>query len=49
VTLLVVGGDNRVADRISYPQAGPGVYEMKDVLSRKKQVLPYLIELLQSM
>lgn len=47
VTLLVVAGDDRMKRRISHPEVGPGVYEMKDVLSRKKQVLPYLSELLQ--
>jgi len=31
-----------VLDAITYPRVGDGLYEMKGVLSRKKQVLPYL-------
>ncbi len=45
-TRLVYSGNERVGSAIQYPTVAPGIYEMKDVLSRKKQVLPYLIDLL---
>ncbi|MFP4303081.1 MAG: DHHA2 domain-containing protein [Spirochaetaceae bacterium] len=45
-TRLVYSGKERVGNAIQYPTVAPGIYEMKDVLSRKKQVLPYLIDLL---
>jgi manganese-dependent inorganic pyrophosphatase len=48
-TLLVVSGEEKITSQIAYPQAGPHVYEMNDVLSRKKQVLPYLVELLHGL
>jgi len=34
---------------IRHPEAEPGVFFMKDVLSRKKQLLPLLLELLERM
>lgn len=45
-TRLVYTGNERVKAAFQYPAVAPGVFEMKDVLSRKKQVLPYLIDLL---
>ncbi len=45
-TLLVVRAPANLLERIAYPKAADSVYELKDVLSRKKQVLPYLLELL---
>jgi manganese-dependent inorganic pyrophosphatase len=48
-TRLVFDGAKRIADAIHYPQVAPGVYEMTGVVSRKKQVLPYLIDLLKSL
>lgn len=48
-TRLVFDGAERVRNAIQYPAVGPGIFEMKGVLSRKKQVLPYLIDLLQAM
>jgi manganese-dependent inorganic pyrophosphatase len=47
-TLLVTAGESRIVSRISYPEVRPGIFEMKEVLSRKKQVLPYLLELTES-
>lgn len=47
-TLLVYSGNDTIRGRISYPEAAPGVFELRGVLSRKKQVLPYLVELLRS-
>lgn len=48
-TLLVVAGSQEIMNRIDYPLLSAGVYEMQGVLSRKKQVLPYLIELLRDL
>jgi manganese-dependent inorganic pyrophosphatase len=46
-TLLVTAGSEEITGLISYPEAAPGVFELRGVLSRKKQVLPYLVELLR--
>ena len=45
-TLLVVSGPRSFRDRIAYPEPADAVYEMRGVLSRKKQVLPLLLELI---
>jgi manganese-dependent inorganic pyrophosphatase len=45
-SLLLCGASPRILGLITYPRREEGVYEMKDVLSRKKQVLPWLIDLL---
>ncbi|MFP4613283.1 MAG: DHHA2 domain-containing protein [Spirochaetaceae bacterium] len=45
-TRLALSGNQGVQDAIQYPTVSPGVFEMPDVLSRKKQVLPYLLDLL---
>ncbi|HYG34514.1 MAG TPA: putative manganese-dependent inorganic diphosphatase, partial [Clostridia bacterium] len=46
-SLLLVAGDEAFARRIDYPQVEPGVYELRDVVSRKKQLLPYLTHCLR--
>jgi manganese-dependent inorganic pyrophosphatase len=48
-SLMLVAGDKRFADRIDYPEPHPGVFELRDVVSRKKQLLPYLTHCLQRM
>ncbi len=45
-TLLLLSAPRSYRDRIAYPEPADGVYEMRGVLSRKKQVLPFLLELL---
>lgn len=45
-TLLVCHASERVLDLLAYPQVEPGIFELKGVLSRKKQVLPLLIDVL---
>lgn len=45
-TLLVLSAPPAFQSRLAHPQLAPGVYELRDVLSRKKQVLPMLLELL---
>ena len=44
-SLLIVAGDPRVAAAIEYPQMKRGVFELKGVVSRKKQLLPYVCRL----
>lgn len=46
-SLLLVIGDEKFIKRIDYPQLEPGVYELRDVVSRKKQLLPYLTHCLR--
>ena len=46
-SLLVAVGDSAVLDRIDYPRLEPGIFELKDVVSRKKQLLPYLTHCLK--
>jgi manganese-dependent inorganic pyrophosphatase len=46
-SLLLIRGDPRVSAAITYPRREDGVFEMKDVLSRKKQALPYLLDMLR--
>ena len=46
-SLLLYQGDERVHDAITYPRVDGGAFEMKDVLSRKKQVLPYFLDLIR--
>lgn len=39
---LLLAGDDHVAHAIDYPTAAPGVWRLDGVVSRKKQLLPYL-------
>ncbi|TVQ22175.1 MAG: CBS domain-containing protein [Spirochaetaceae bacterium] len=48
-TLLAIVGSDRVIDHIGYPEKAPGVFELHGVLSRKKQLLPYLIEIIRAL
>jgi manganese-dependent inorganic pyrophosphatase len=41
-SLLLAVGDEKFIKRIDYPRLEPGIYELRDVVSRKKQLLPYL-------
>lgn len=41
-SVLLVAGDQRVIDSIDYPQARENVYDMPGVVSRKKQLFPYM-------
>jgi len=41
-SLLLLAGEKELAERIDYPRTELGVYELRDVVSRKKQLLPYL-------
>jgi manganese-dependent inorganic pyrophosphatase len=46
-SLLLVTGDEKFIRRIDYPRLEPGIYELRDVVSRKKQLLPYLTHCLR--
>jgi len=47
-SLLVVTGAKAFLARIDYPELEPGIYELAGVVSRKKQLLPYLTHCLES-
>lgn len=44
-SVLLVAGDKRVAAAIDYHERSPQVYDMPGVVSRKKQLFPYLSNL----
>ena len=46
-SLLLCAGDRKVIEAITYPKVEENTFELKGVLSRKKQVIPYLIDLLR--
>ena len=46
-SLLLVAGDDEFVAQIDYPKLEPGIYELRDVVSRKKQLLPYLTHCLR--
>ena len=41
-SLLLVADEQGFAGQIDYPKVEPGIFELRDVVSRKKQLLPYL-------
>ncbi len=45
-TLFLVEGHTRIAHVMEYPQLEPHLYELKDVMSRKKQMVPHLLKIL---
>src|SRR5262249_19189956 len=48
-SMLLAAGDAHFISRIDYPRIEPGVYELKDIVSRKKQLLPYLTHCLEEL
>ena len=48
-SLLLVAGAPEFVARIDYPRLEPGIFELREAVSRKKQVLPYLTHCLQRM
>ena len=46
-SLLLVVGDEKFIKRITYPRRENGIYLLLDVVSRKKQLLPYLTHCLR--
>ena len=47
-SLLLVTGDEKFRRQIDYPVAGPDLWELDGVVSRKKQLLPYLLQCLSA-
>lgn len=47
-TLFLVDGMNQIAHVMGYPQLEPHLYELKGVMSRKKQLLPHLMKALNT-
>lgn len=45
-TLFLVEGHTRIAHVMEYPQVEPHLYELKNVMSRKKQMVPHLLKIL---
>ncbi|HQB38503.1 MAG TPA: putative manganese-dependent inorganic diphosphatase [Deltaproteobacteria bacterium] len=45
-TLFLVDGKNELAYVMGYPQLEPQLYELKGVMSRKKQMVPHLLKVL---
>jgi manganese-dependent inorganic pyrophosphatase len=48
-SLLLLTGHPALADHIDFPRLEPGIYELRDVVSRKKQLLPYLTHCLKQL
>jgi manganese-dependent inorganic pyrophosphatase len=46
VSLLLVVSDESFTPTISYPEIEPGIYDCGDVVSRKKQLMPFLTKCL---
>ena len=46
-SLLLVVGNPDFIKQIDYPRVEPGIYELRDVVSRKKQLLPYFTHCLK--
>jgi manganese-dependent inorganic pyrophosphatase len=48
-SLLLLAGAKKFVARIDYPEKETGIFELREVVSRKKQLLPYLTHCLQRM
>lgn len=49
-SLLVVAGNDEVLSAINYPQRGQSnIYELAGIVSRKKQLIPYIASMLKTM
>ncbi len=46
-SLLLIDGEKSLTNLIGYPRSEEGVYVLKDILSRKKQLMPALFELVE--
>jgi len=46
-SLLLVHGDADLLDLIAYPRLAPDLFELKGVLSRKKQLVPHLLRVIR--
>jgi manganese-dependent inorganic pyrophosphatase len=43
-SLLLVRGEDSFLSTIDYPETSPFIWELAGVVSRKKQLLPYLLQ-----
>jgi manganese-dependent inorganic pyrophosphatase len=41
-----VEGHTRIAHVMEYPQLEPHLYELKNIMSRKKQMVPHLLKIM---
>ena len=41
-SLLLISGAKALVDQVDYPKLEPGIFQLDGVVSRKKQLLPYL-------
>jgi manganese-dependent inorganic pyrophosphatase len=48
-SLLQCAGEERIIAAITYPRVGENLFEMSGVLSRKKQMMPYLTDLIRQL
>lgn len=48
-TLFLVEGMNQIAHVMGFPQLEPHLYELKGIMSRKKQLIPHLVKVLTSL
>jgi manganese-dependent inorganic pyrophosphatase len=48
-SLLLCSGDEKFIEAITYPRLGENLFEMAGVLSRKKQMLPYLLDVVRQL
>ena len=46
-SMLLIIGDHDFVKEVSYPKSDSNTYMMKGIVSRKKQLMPYLIDLLK--
>jgi len=46
-SLLFIDADKTFLAQITYPKVSPGIYTLKDLLSRKKQLMPTVFELME--
>lgn len=47
-SILLLRGDSRLAEQIPYPHHSPNAWRLSGVVSRKKQLLPFMIRCLQN-
>jgi manganese-dependent inorganic pyrophosphatase len=45
-TLFLVEGHTRIGHVMEYPQLEPHLYELKNIMSRKKQMVPHLLKIM---
>ena len=48
-SLLLCIGEARIIEAVTYPRLAENLFEMTGVLSRKKQMMPYLADLVRQL